>query len=134
MITRIDTRSGLPIFRQLYDQIERQILGGKLSPGEQMPSVRELSVELKINPMTLSKVYSMLESGGYLERKRGIGLFVASGKRSNINSEKHRIVSSVLRSAALEVIQLGVDEKDAIEILAGHFRTINKGNKTGGEL
>ena len=77
MILVIDTHSGVPIYRQLMDQITRQILAGQIRPGDQLPTVRELAVRLKINPMTISKAYSLLESTGILQRQRGIGLFVA---------------------------------------------------------
>src|SRR5258708_1298253 len=75
-ITRCSTCAApMPILEQL----KNQILSGQLASGTQLTSVRDLSAHLKVNPMTVSKVYSMLETEGLVERRPGIGLFVADG-------------------------------------------------------
>jgi GntR family transcriptional regulator len=112
----------MPIFRQIFEQVSQQILTGQLKPGGQVPPVREFSAELKINPMTLSKAYSMLESEGYLERRRGIGLFVKemeSGKSAGIKTE---LANEILKSAAIKTAQLGVNEEAALKIFSRHYK------------
>ncbi len=69
--------SAVPIYRQLVDQVERLIAGGHLVPGAELPSVRSVAAEHAINPMTVSKAYSLLEAAGLLERRRGLGFQVA---------------------------------------------------------
>ncbi len=69
--------SGVPIFRQLIDQIKQAIRMNLLVNGEQLPSVRVLASALQINPMTISKAFSQLEIEGVLIRKRGVGMLVA---------------------------------------------------------
>ncbi|MCW8879624.1 MAG: GntR family transcriptional regulator [Kangiellaceae bacterium] len=73
----LNSSSGIPIYRQLIDQIKQAIRMNLLKPGEQLPSVRNLSSALQINPMTISKAFAQLELEGVLLRKRGVGMLVA---------------------------------------------------------
>jgi GntR family transcriptional regulator len=84
----LNPSSGIPIYRQLIDQIKQAIKMQLLSPGEQLPSVRSLAGALQINPMTISKAFAQLELEGVLIRKRGVGMLVAKSKQeSTIPSE-----------------------------------------------
>lgn len=74
----LNPNAGEPIYRQLVEQIRRLIAGGQLQSGTEMPSVRELATSHAINPMTISKAYSLLETEGLLERQRGKPMVVAS--------------------------------------------------------
>ena len=74
----LNPQSGIPIYRQLIDQIRRMIAGGQLKAGDDLPSVRELAVAHAVNPMTISKAYSMLELEGLLVRQRGKPMQVAT--------------------------------------------------------
>lgn len=73
----LNTGSGIPIYRQLIDQIKQAIRMNLLKPNEQLPSVRNLAAALQINPMTISKAFTQLELEGVLDRKRGVGMLVA---------------------------------------------------------
>ena len=79
---RLSPSSGVPLYRQLQDQLQALIASGKLAPGSMLPSVRQLAAGLEINMMTVSKVYSRLEAEGVLERLRGTGMRVAERKAS----------------------------------------------------
>ena len=70
-----------PIYRQIVEQLRRMIAGGQLPPGERLPSVREVAGFHAINPMTVSRAYSLLEGEGLLERLRGTGMAVAQRAR-----------------------------------------------------
>lgn len=72
----VSTTAGTPVYRQLIEQIQRLIVSGKLAPGQILPSIREVAKQLTINPMTVSKAYSLLENDGYLERCKGVGMRV----------------------------------------------------------
>jgi GntR family transcriptional regulator len=74
--------SGVPIYRQLSEQIRRLIASGQLRPGVELPSIRDLAVQHAINPMTVSKVYALLEAEGLLERHRGKPMTVAAAQRT----------------------------------------------------
>jgi GntR family transcriptional regulator len=72
--------SGVPIYRQLLEQIRRMAASGQLPPGTALPSIRELALTHAINPMTVSKVYSLLEAEGVLERHRGKPMTIAASR------------------------------------------------------
>lgn len=74
----VNPSHGLPLYRQLMDQVRAQIAGGRLRPGDFLPSVRQVAEALQINPMTVSKAYSLLEAEGVLTRVRGQGMQVAT--------------------------------------------------------
>lgn len=78
----IQPASSEPIYRQIVEQLRRLIAGGQLPPGELLPSVREVAGFHAVNPMTVSRAYSLAESEGLLERLRGKGMAVAATRRS----------------------------------------------------
>lgn len=77
----LNTGSGIPIYRQLIDQIKQAIRMNLLTANEQLPSVRSLAGALQINPMTISKAFAQLEVEGVLVRKRGVGMLVAAQQK-----------------------------------------------------
>ena len=117
MLLQIDHHSGQPIYRQVMDQIRRQILAGQLSEGEQLASVRELAAQIKVNPMTISKVYSLLEMEGLLERRRGVGLFVAALAQEKESRAKADLLEEALTRAVVTAVQLGIPEDEARDML-----------------
>jgi GntR family transcriptional regulator len=74
---QLNPNTGVPIYRQLIEQVQRMIVGGQLKPGDELPSVRDLAIEHAVNPMTISKAYSLLEADGLLIRQRGKPMQVA---------------------------------------------------------
>lgn len=80
----LNPHSGVPIYRQLLDQVRRMVASGQLSPGAELPSIRDLAVKHAVNPMTISKAYGLLEAEGLLERNRGKPMTVA--QRSRVQS------------------------------------------------
>ncbi|MDB5295228.1 MAG: ytrA 2 [Phycisphaerales bacterium] len=77
MFIRVETSSGLPITRQIADQVRAHCAAGTLRPGDRLPSVRELARELAVNQNTVLRVYERLTTEGLLERRHGDGTFVA---------------------------------------------------------
>jgi GntR family transcriptional regulator len=114
---QIDHHSGVPIYRQVIEQIRRQIMAGRLSEGEQLMSVRELAAQLRVNPMTISKAYALLEVERLVERRRGIGLFVASLRSDQKTRTKAKLLEEILRKAAVTAIQFGIPEAKTQEML-----------------
>jgi GntR family transcriptional regulator len=74
----VNPSQGLPIYRQIMDQVRAQIAGGRLRQGDFLPSVRQVAETLQINPMTVSKAYSLLEAEGVIARVRGQGMQVVT--------------------------------------------------------
>jgi GntR family transcriptional regulator len=122
MLLQIDHHSGQPIYRQVIDQIRRQVMAGQLREGEQLPSVRDLAMQLRVNPMTISKAYSLLEMEGLLDRRRGVGLFVASLAKDKAGQTKADMLEEALTKAVVTAVQLGIPEEKTRDILTRLYR------------
>ncbi len=106
----IATGSSEPIYRQLIEQVRRLVAGGQLAPGDAMPSVRDIAQVLALNPMTVSKAYSMLEMEGLLLRRRGLGMVVADQpKHERSLASRADLLRPTLERAANEARQLELD-------------------------
>ena len=110
--------SGVPIYRQLLDQIRRMAASGQLPPGTELPSIRDLALKHAINPMTVSKVYALLEAEGVLERNRGKPMTVAKPTRTQTPHDKRlEQLEPHVEQVALAARQLELTEKDAVKAL-----------------
>lgn len=122
----VATGSGEPIYRQLVEQVRRLVAGGQLAAGDELPSVRDTAQALAVNPMTVSKAYSQLETAGVLERRRGVGMVVAAQHtRAQSRSERADLLRPTLERAAAEAAQLEIDATTALAL----FEKILKGKK-----
>jgi GntR family transcriptional regulator len=102
MITlRLDEKSGVPIYRQIQDQIRYGVASGGLKPGEQLPTVRGLAVELRINPNTVIKAYTELEREGLLTTEQGTGTFIAEQLPAALDGDQQQAKLAVLCSEFL---------------------------------
>ena len=129
MLLEIDHHSGVPIYRQVIRQIRQQIMTDGLKHEDQLETVRDLAARLKVNPMTISKAYSFLEAEGLVERKRGIGLFVAKVRKGQLDRIRAKLLNSIVNKAAITAIQLGVSEDEAVESLKKHYKEYNSKNR-----
>jgi len=111
-------QSGIPIYRQLIEQITRLIAGGQLAAGTELPSVRELAELHTVNPMTISKAYALLESEGLLERQRGKPMRVAARRRNQAPlTQRLQQLEPAVRDVVLAARQLEVGKKELIALL-----------------
>src|SRR5689334_25343307 len=88
-VVSIDSRDPTPIYAQLNRAFRAAIATGRLEPGEQLPTVRQLAVDLKVNANTVARVYSDLERAGVLETRRGVGSFVSSPPERARTAREH---------------------------------------------
>lgn len=117
-IFQVATGGSEPIYRQLIEQLRRLQAGGHIVAGDAMPSVREVASALGVNPMTVSKAYSMLEAEGLLVRRRGLGMEVASQASGNSDlASRLEILRPGLERIALEARQLELDASSVITLL-----------------
>ena len=113
----ISPQDTLPIYRQIVEQLRRGIAGGQCRPGDELPSVRALAQLHAINPMTVSKAYSLLEAEGLLERRRGVGMVVGNTQPLRAaKGERLALLQPALRAAAAQAVQLGLDEQTALRL------------------
>ena len=122
MLLEIDHHSGQPIYRQVIEQIRLQIMAGQLGQGEQLVSVRDLAARIRVNPMTISKAYSLLEVEGLVERRRGVGLFVAKLRKDLKGRTKARLLEEALSKAVTTAVQFGIPEEKVREMLGKLYR------------
>ncbi len=115
LLVVVDPASGVPVYRQLMDQVKFHVTSGLLAPGAELPSTRALSAQLGVNPMTISKAYSFLEKEGVVERRPGRPLIVKAIAESENESRKLEQLRESLASAATMARQLGVDSDKAME-------------------
>jgi GntR family transcriptional regulator len=116
MIINLDPHSGIPVYRQLIDQIRFQVASGLLPPGEEIPSTRSLSARLGVNPMTISKAFQHLEQEGVLERRPGRPLVVRARADESTGIEKLEQLRDALRPAAGKARRLGVEPREALQV------------------
>jgi GntR family transcriptional regulator len=124
MLIDIDVHGGVPIYRQVIEQVRRLIMTGQLAEGDQVESVSKLSARVKVNPMTISKAYGFLVQEGLLERRRGVGLFVARMKKESKEDIKESLLGEALRKAASLAVQMEIDEDEATDLFARQFNKI----------
>jgi len=105
-VLRLDLRSGVPVYRQIIDQVLGGISAGSLKPGDQLPTVRQLAVDLAVNANTVARVYAQLERDGMLETRRGVGTFVRESPspqatRAHRERELRELIRRFVGDAAL---------------------------------
>ena len=109
----LDPHSGVPVYRQLMDQIRYQIAGALLKPGDELPSIRALSEPLGVNPMTISKAYNILVREGLLERRPGRPLVVCAQSEGDLRRTRREQLRESLRPAVSLVDQFGFAPEEA---------------------
>lgn len=108
MQLRVESKSGVPIYVQLKNQIKYMIAAGKFVPGDQLPTVRQLAVDLTINPNTVARIYLELEREGLLRTQQGRGTFVADHPESELlDQERHKRLHEILQEVLVEGMGLG---------------------------
>ena len=120
MLLVVDRHSGQPAYRQLMDQIRFQVASGVVRPGDELPSTRALAADLDLNPMTVSKAYSLLEREGVVERRPGRPLVVSErfgGRSDGVDAgAREAELGKALGAAVTAARQLGIEPGRAAEV------------------
>jgi GntR family transcriptional regulator len=93
---RLDGHSGVPVYRQLIDQVQAGVASGTLAAGDQLPTVRQVAVDLAINPNTVSRAYREMEIRRMLDTQQGTGTFVADRKVEYSKDERERLLGQLV--------------------------------------
>jgi GntR family transcriptional regulator len=118
----LNPNSGIPLYLQLQQQFRQRILTGQILHAAQLPSVRELSADLGINPLTVAKVYQILEREGFVETKRGLGTYVSHQSPALKIEARRRQIGPALDQLVAEAMHLGLGEKEIQALLSDKFR------------
>src|SRR6478672_2187548 len=116
---RLDLQSGVPVYRQIIDQVRGGIASGALASGDQLPTVRQLAVDLAINPNTVVRAYRELELGGLLETHQGTGTFISTQKIKRGDAERQRQLAQIVADCLARAGAAGFTVEDLIEQLHG---------------
>lgn len=111
----IDFKSGVPLYRQIIEQVKFGIARDNLTPGDQLPTVRQLAVDLSINPNTVIRAYRELEIEGTLETHQGSGTFVGTRKPEIDPLEKQRMLDQILTDLLARAFSYGLTLDDVLE-------------------
>lgn len=125
----LDPKSGVPYYKQIILQVEMAIADGRLIKGEQLPTVRSLAVDLRINPNTVGRAYNELEIRGIVMTQQGTGTFI-SGKEIRLDDvERERILSGITKTFVSKAASYGFSLDDIIN----YFHELKSENDRGGE-
>ena len=113
----LDLHSGMPVYRQIIDQVRGALASGALVAGDQLPTVRQLAVDLAINPNTVVRAYRELELSGLLETHQGTGTFIGTQKLPRANAERERQLSQIVADTVSRAGAAGFTIDDLIEQL-----------------
>jgi len=116
---QLDLHSGMPVYRQVIDQVRGGIASGILAPGDQLPTVRQLAVDLEINPNTVIRAYRELELGGLLETHQGTGTFISAQKMKRSDAERERQLAQIVGDCVSRAGAAGFTVDDLIDELRG---------------
>jgi GntR family transcriptional regulator len=113
----LDLHTGVPVYRQIIDQIRGGVASGALMPGYQLPTVRQLAVDLEINPNTVVRAYRELELGGLVETQQGTGTFISAQKVPHGNEQRERQLSQIVADCVSRAGAAGFTVADLLEQL-----------------
>ena len=122
----VNPSSGVPIYMQVMNQIRSLIVSAALKANDKLPSVRELAEFLQVNPMTVSKAYSILELEKTVYRLQGKGIYVSSS--TNILKKKERLamLQNHVKHIVYEAMRLDISAEETTNMLRGVFKKLNK--------
>ena len=114
---RLDLASGVPVYRQLIEQVLNGIALGSLHPGQQLPTMRQAAVDLAINPNTVVRAYRELELRGTIDTHQGTGTFVSTQKVKRNDAERQRQLSQIVSEFVARAAAAGFTAQDLLERL-----------------
>src|SRR5260370_134670 len=124
MLFRLEPNSGVPLYRQIVDQVKSGAVKGVLREGDRLPSVRELARTLAINPTTVVKAYAELEQERLLVLRHGMGAFVTLGRAARPAEEREEVVEALAKRLAVEGRRHGLSELRIVAALRAALRRL----------
>lgn len=113
----LDAASGVPFYRQIIQQIEQAILARRLEPGDRLPTIRALAIELKINPNTIAKAYGELEIRGIVTTQVGSGTYVSDKRIDMEDSERTKKMEAGVARFIRDMEALGMDREAMLDLV-----------------
>lgn len=123
---QIDPHAGMPVYRQILDQIKYYVASGILKPGDRLPSIRELAQTLAVNPTTVVRVYSDLEHERVLEMQHGRGAFVTARSFRMSSAQRERKIRELARRLVVEAAQMGVTASQVVSAVEDELEELQE--------
>jgi GntR family transcriptional regulator len=123
MAIRVQSDSQVPIYEQIADQIVFAVAAGDIVPGDSVPSVRDLSVQLTVNPNTVVRAYQELERMGVLEPVRGRGMFITADAAKKCRDRRKELIRSTVRDTVREAVSAGLSVEDLRQLIDSEWPT-----------
>jgi GntR family transcriptional regulator len=120
----INPHSGIPVYRQVMDQVRYYVASGVLDAGDQLPSIRELSQRLSVNPTTVVKAYSELEHAEVIEMRHGKGAFVSTAASGLSAGERDTTLHRLARHLVVEAKQMGASEEALLGVVRAEMGNV----------
>ncbi len=126
---RLDLHSGVPVYRQIIDQVMAGVAAGILAGGDQLPTVRQVAVDLSINPNTVVRAYRELEIRGVLETQQGTGTFVSHQKVKRDDVERRRQLNQLVSEIVARAGSAGFTLEELLEQLHDRQNNVEKSRR-----
>jgi GntR family transcriptional regulator len=122
----INLSDGVPIYRQIVNQVKYLVASGLIKPGEELPPIRTLALQLKVTPNTIVKAYGELEISGVIHKRRGSGTFVSEGRPQQVTlRERRRVIEQRIDALLAEAHQLSFTEDDILRMVRERRATMD---------
>lgn len=126
----INLADGVPIYRQIVNQVKYLVASDLLQPGEELPPIRTLALQLKVTPNTIVKAYDELESSGVVHKRQGSGTFVSEERPRLAHRERQRIIDQRIDALLAEAHQLNFTVDDILQMLRERQASMESGTRT----
>ena len=126
----ISMADGVPIYRQIVNQIKYLVASGLLQPDEELPPIRTLALQLKVTPNTIVKAYGELEISGVIHKRRGAGTYVSEGRQQMARRERQRIIEQRIDALLAEAHQLNFTADDILRMVQERKVAMNPGDNS----
>ncbi len=114
----VNLTDGVPIYRQIVSQVKYLVASGLLQPGEELPPIRTLALQLKVTPNTIVKAYGELESAGIVHKRHGSGTFVSEGRRQQVAlRERRRVIEQRVDALLVEAHHLNIPVTEILRMV-----------------
>ncbi len=126
---QLDFHSGLPIYTQIVNQIQSQLANGILKPGDQLPTVRALASELRVNFNTVARAYRILDEGRIISTQQGRGTFITEKPPPEVSEKlRHESLSALTKRFITEALRLGFSEREVSQMVRDSLKSWKETN------
>src|SRR5215208_1834904 len=123
LMLQIDFRSGLPIYTQIVNQVQTQIAGGTLKPGDQLPTVRAMASELRVNFNTVARAYRMLDEARIISTQQGRGTYITEVPPPEVTERlRHETLEALARKYIGEALRLEFSKQEIGQIVRDQLK------------